>query len=627
MKQTFRRSNFGLIRDFACIFIGCLCFVQGFAQEVETVASVKGYGPSYAIAMHGDLKYAPDFKHFGYVNPAAPKGGSIKLSALGTFDNYHGFILKGNAADGLALIYDTLMVHSRDEPFSLYGLLAESIEIAPDRTWVEFRLRSTARFQNNTPVEADDVVFTFNALKQHGHPHYRVYYRDVASVEALTGNRVRFHLSDPANPELPMIVAELPVFSRQWWKGRDFAEPQSDFPLGSGPYRLQSAEPGRSVQYARVEDYWGRDLAVNRGMNNFDRVTYEYYRDETVQFEAFKAGEYDFRIETAAKNWATGYDFPAARSGWVKLREQPHGNSAGMQGFAFNLRRPMFADRRVREALALAFDFEWSNRNLFHDAYTRTQSYFANTELASSGMPAGKELALLEPFRKELPPALFTQPFASPVNAGDGQIRARLVEATHLLREAGWQIQKGQLRHRDDGHPFEFEILLVQPMFERVTLPFVRNLERLGIRASIRIVDASQYIRRLDQFDFDMVVASFGQSLSPGNEQRHFWGSEFAEDPGSANLIGITHPVVDALIERVIGAPDREALITATRALDRVLLWQHYIIPHYHIRTFRIAYWNKFGYPDVAPRYDIGILTWWVDADAERQLTELRRKK
>lgn len=584
-------------------------------------------GPAYAIAMHGDLKYPSDFTHFDYVNPSAPKGGTLKLASVGTFDNYHPFILKGNASAGLNLVFDTLMVHSRDEPFSLYGLLAESIEIAPDRSWVEFRLRSAAKFHNGDPVTADDVVFTFNVLTQHGHPHYRVYYRDIASADALAGNRVRFYLGDTANPELPMIIAELPVFSQKWWQDRDFSSPQSDFPLGSGPYQLSAALPGRSVSYERVKDYWAEALPVNRGQNNFDQITYEYYRDETVQFEAFKAGEYDFRHETVAKNWAAGYDFPAVRAGWIKKEEIPHSNSAGMQGYAFNIRRPLFKDVRVRQALSLVFDFEWSNRNLFHDAYTRTNSYFANTELASRGIPQGAELALLEPFRKQLPPELFTQPFLNPVNDGRGQIRNRLMEATRLLRSAGWHIKNGKLHHQEDGLAFEFEILLVQPMFERVTLPFVQNLERLGIKAKIRIVDSSQYLKRLDDFDYDMVVASFGQSQSPGNEQRHFWGSKFADEPGSSNLIGIANPIIDSLIDKVIGAPNRPALIAATRALDRVLLWNHFVIPHYHIRTFRLATWDKFARPTISPRYDVGLLTWWIDAEAESRLAKHRLNK
>jgi microcin C transport system substrate-binding protein len=392
--------------------------------------------------------------------------------------------------------------------------------------------------------------------------------------------------------------------------------------MGSGPYRLDASQPGRSVSYVRDPNYWGRELPVNKGRYNFDRIVYEYYRDELVQFEGFKAGEYDFRTEHVAKNWATGYDFPAVQSGLVTLQEIPHGNSSGMQGFVFNTRKSIFSDVRVREALGYAFDFEWSNRTLFHNAYTRSTSYFSNTELAASGVPTPAERRLLDPFRQILPDQLFTQPFALPETDGSGNIRHNLIQASRLLKQAGWEIKQNRLIRTADNTPMEFEILLVQPMFERIVLPFTQNLEILGIKATVRVVDAAQYLKRIEHFDFDMIVSSFGQSLSPGNEQRSYWGSENAPIQGSGNLAGIEDPVVDAMIDEIIAAPDREALVSAARALDRVLLWGHYVIPHYHINTWRMAYWSKFKQPQTAPLYDLGLMNWWVDPEAEKALNQ-----
>jgi microcin C transport system substrate-binding protein len=587
------------------------------AAAAAPAAEVHG---AHGLAMHGALKYGPDFEHFEYANPEAPKGGTVVLSAIGTFDSLHPFILKGQTPTGITGTFDTLMVSSDDEAFSEYGLLAESVEVPADRSWVAFDLREEARFHDGTPVTADDVVFSFQALKEKGHPFYRAYYKNVAAVEKEGSHRVRFMFEDGDNRELPLIIGQLPVLPAHAFEDRVFDETTLEPLPGSGPYRVREVDPGRSVTYERVADYWGRDLPVNRGRHNFDVLRIEYYRDATVALQAFKAGEYDFRSENIAKNWATAYDFPAVRDGRVVLEEIPHDQPTGMQGFVMNTRRALFQDPRVRRAMGYAFDFQWTNQNLFYGAYTRTESYFSNSELASRGLPAPEELEILEPYRERLPEEVFTEAYEAPSTAGPGGLRANLRQAVALLEEAGWRFEGRRLVHGETGRPFEMEILLVSPSMERVALPYVRNLERIGIDASVRTVDTTQYQNRLDSFDFDMTVAVFGQSLSPGNEQRDFWGSEAAETPGSRNLAGVRDPVVDALVDLVIAAPDRESLIHRTRALDRVLLWGHYVVPHWHVQSFRIAYWNKFEHPAVTPRYALGFDTWWVDAEKAAEL-------
>ncbi|WP_123401866.1 extracellular solute-binding protein [Inmirania thermothiophila] len=575
--------------------------------------------PVHALAMWGQPKYGAGFTHFDYVDPNAPKGGDVRLAEIGTFDSLNPFILKGIAPAGIGMTFDTLTVASADEPFTRYGLVAESMELAPDRSWIVFNLRPEARFHDGSPITAEDVVFTFETLRTRGHPFYRAYYASVDRAEVLGPRRVRFAFKPGANRELPLIVAELPVLSKRDWQGRDFTKTTLQPILGSGPYRVKTVDPGRSVTYERVRDYWAKDLPVNRGRFNFDRIRIDYYRDTTVALEAFKAGEYDFREENVAKNWATAYDFPALRQGLVKKVEIPHRRPAGMQGFVFNTRRWMFRDRRVREALGYAFDFAWTNRNLFHGAYTRTTSYFANSELAATGTPGPEELAILARYRGRVPEEVFTRPYAPPPGDPQGDIRGQLRTAMGLLRAAGFDVRDGRMVERASGRPFRFEILLVNPSFERIALPFARNLRRLGIEAGVRTVDPTQYQNRLQQFDFDMTVAVFPQSLSPGNEQRDFWTSAAADTPGSRNLAGIRDPVVDELVELLIAAPDRASLVARARALDRVLLWGHYVIPHWHLNYFRVAYWDLFGRPPVNPPYALAFDTWWVDrAKAER---------
>jgi len=578
----------------------------------------------HAISMYGDLKYGPDFTHFDYVNPDAPKGGNVRLGALFSFDSLNPFILKGTPAAGISGIFETLMVESEDEPFSEYGLVAESIEVPADRSWVIFNLRPEARWHDGEPITADDVVWTFETLMSEGHPYYRAYYANVVSAEKLDDHKVKFTFDQTGNRELPLIMGQLPILPKHYYETHTFNQTTMEPPLGSGPYRVKAVDPGRSITYELVEDYWGKDLPVNKGQYNFGTMRYDYYRDGSIAVEALKAHEYDFRVENSSLTWATAYTGPAVRDGLLILKEFPDHTPTGMQAFIFNLRRDKFADPRVREALGYAFDFEWSNQNLFYGQYARTKSYFSNSELAATELPSETELALLEPYRDQLPPEVFTEVYEPPVTDGSGNLRSNLHAAKQLLEEAGWTIQNGVLTS-PDGKPMEIEILLVQPEFERIVQPFARNLERLGVKVSIRIVDASQYQNRMDSFDFDMAVASFGQSLSPGNEQRDFWGSASADINGSRNLIGIKNPAVDALVDDVIFAEDRQSLITATRALDRLLLWNYYVIPNWHSRTYRVAYWDKFGRPELQPHYSLGFNTWWVDPELAAALEKAER--
>jgi len=579
-----------------------------------------GAAPSHGLSLFGDLKYGPDFKNFEYANPDAPKGGSMRLAAIGTFDSLNPYIVKGVAAAGMSQTFDTLMLASEDEPGSEYGLVAESADLAPDRKSVLYTLRKEARFHDGSPITPDDVIWTFDTLREKGQPMYRSYYGDVDKVEAEGERGVRFHFKSAENRELPQIVGQMPVLSKKYWAGRDFTKTTLDAPLGSGPYKVEAVDPGRSITYRLVPDYWAANLPVRKGRNNVGEIRYDYYRDGTIALEALKAGQYDVRLENSSKAWATGYDGPALRQGLLKKEEIPNELPRGMQGFGYNLRRPLFQNPKVRQALAYAFDFEWSNKNLFYDAYKRTRSYFDNSELAATGLPQGEELKILEPFRGKVPDEVFTKEYDPPKYDGSGNVRDGLREALKLLKEAGWSIKSGKLVNDKTGQPFEFEILLVQPEFERIVLPFVRNLERMGITARVRTVDASQYQKRMDTFDYDMAVESFGQSLSPGNEQRDYWGSKAAGEEGSRNVIGIKDPVIDALVEEVITAPDRDSLVARTRALDRVLQWGFYVIPHYHTNVSRVAYWDKFRRPEIAPKYGIGLNTWWVDPRAEQTI-------
>jgi microcin C transport system substrate-binding protein len=566
----------------------------------------------HGIAMHGELKYKPGFEHFDYVNPKAPKGGEARRASFGTFDSFNPFIIKGNPADGIASIYDTLLTASADEPFSEYALLAEKVDMPVDRSSVTFTLDEKARWHDGKPVTVEDVKWSFETLREKGNPFYRAYYGNVAWAEKVGERSIKFKFKPGENRELPLILGQLIVLPKHYWEGKNFDETTLTPPLGSGPYRIDRFEPGRYVTYRRVEDYWGKDLPVNVGRDNFDVLRFDYYRDSTVALESFKAGSYDFRLENSAKEWATAYVFPALAKGEVHKENVEHDRPVGMQAFVFNTRREVFEDFRVRRALAYAFDFEWTNKTLFYGQYIRTRSYFDNSELAAVGRPSKEELAILEPLRGKIPEEVFTKEYQPPKSDASGSIRDNLRNAVKLLAEAGWTIDPKTKKLTRKGKPMRFEILLVEPLFERITLPFKKNLERLGIEVKVRTVDSAQYRRRADDFDFDVVVSGWGQSLSPGNEQRGYWGSEYADQPGSQNLIGIKDPVVDALIEAVIAAPDRESLITRVRALDRVLQWHHFVIPHYHIPYDRIAYWKKFGRPEITPAQGIQFDTWWI---------------
>lgn len=581
-----------------------LLLLTGVTPVLAASSQALGYTPAYPAG----------FAHFSYVNPAAPKGGSVNLSAVSGFDSLNPFTLKGQAAAGLTeLMFETLMEGSLDEPFSQYGLLAEDVSLAADRRSVTYRLNPRARFHDGSTVTAADVQFSFDTLREKGHPQYRFYWGDILRAVVLDERTVRFDFAR-VNPELHLIVGQIPIFSRAWVGERDFEKMALVEPLTSGPYRIEKYELGKYITFVRNPDYWAHDLNVRRGMYNFERVTYKFYRDFTVALEAFKAGEFDFNVEYNSKTWARDYVGSKFRDGRIVKTELEHQNNAGMQGFVFNLRRALFQDIRVRRALSLALDFEWSNRKLFYNQYQRCNSYFSNSELAARGVPAGDELALLEPFRAQLPAELFQRPWLPPSTDAPHSLRDNLREARMLLQEAGWTYRDGALRDAE-GNPFHFDIMLVQKGFERIVAPYARNLGKLGIEVSYRTVDPALYQRRLDTYDFDMVVSGFGQSQSPGNELIGMFHSTTAAQEGSRNLIGIQNPVVDALVEKVIYARDRQALVTAAHALDRVLLWGEYLVPHWYIGTHRVAYWDRFGQPQQVPRYYSAsswmLATWW----------------
>lgn len=576
----------------------------------------------HALAMYGTPKYGPEFQHFDYVDPDAPKGGEMRRWALGSFNSLNPFILKGEPASIVTSTFDTLAVQSADEPFSVYGLIAEAIKVPEDRSSVTFVLREAARFHDGTPIEPHDVVWTFNTLMEKGHPAYRVYYRDVAEVEQTGPRSVTFRFKDSGNRELPLILGQLPVLPEHALAERGFDKQTLEPMLGSGPYKVGRFESGRFIELQRVEDYWAADLPVNRGRHNFDRLRVEYFRDTNAAMEAFKAGKYDVREEHVSKLWATAYDFPAANAGLVVKARIPHEEPQGMQAFFMNSRRAVFSDPKVRHALAYAFDFQWTNETLFYGAYTRTKSYFANSELAARGLPSDAELALLEPFRDQLPEEVFNAEYAPPSTAGQGGLRTNLRTASRMLKEAGWVIRDGRRVNAESGEPLAFEIMISQPSMERVVNPFVESLRRLGVEATPRVVDASQYQNRMEQFDYDMTTFRYGQSPSPGNELRDRFGSEAAQTPGSSNYLGVSDPVVDALIDKVLSSETREELVNRTNALDRVLLWSHYVIPHWHIPAYRLAYWDRFGKPETRPIYAVGLDTWWLDPEKNARVVE-----
>lgn len=583
--------------------------------------------PSHGIAMHGDLKYPADFKHFDYVNPNAPKGGEVRRAANGGFDTFNPYVVKGRTGAGIGHVFETLMVSSADEAFSAYGLLAESVETPEDRSWVEFTLRADAKWHDGKPVTVEDVIWTFGMLKTKGRPFYRYYYADVQDPVKIGARKVRFNFTGGVNRELPLIVGQLPVLPKHYWEGRDFEATTLDPPLGSGPYRIKEFEPNRHIVYERVKDYWGAKHPTQVGFSNFDLIRYDYYRDSTVAVEAFKSGAFDFRRENASKVWATAYEMPALRDGMVVKQTFEHNRPAGMQGFVMNQRRAKFADPKVREALAYAFDFEWSNKALFYGQYVRTRSYFDNSELASVGVPKGDVLAILENYRGRVPDEVFTKAYEPPKTDGSGNLRRNLRTALKLLKEAGWAVDAKTklLTNAKTGETMSFEVLLVSPLFERIVLPYIRNLKRLGVEARVRTVESAQYKERLDNFDFDVIVTGWGQSTSPGNEQRSYWGAEAAARKGGRNLSGIKDPVLDELVDLIIAAPDRKSLVTRTQALDAVLQWKHLVVPHWHIPYDRMVFWNRFSWPDKIPDQGVQFMAWWVDPAKDAKLSDYRR--
>lgn len=571
----------------------------------------------HGLSVFGDLKYPPDFKHFDYVNPNAPKGGRFSTygGPLNSFDSFNPFILKGDAASGLSMLFDTLMERSGDEPDAMYGLVAKEVAVAKDGKSVTFRLRPEAKFSDGTPVTAEDVAFSFDTLKAKGHPSYRIMMRDVTKAEVLDPHTVRFVFTGELTRDLPSIVAGLSVLSKAYYTKHEFDQTTLEAPIGSGAYLIADFRPGAQITYKRRDDYWAKDLAINRGTNNFDEIRFEYYRDRTPALEGFKSGVYDFREEFTARDWVTGYEIPAVRDGRVKKIVLPDANPSGAQGFFFNTRRAKFADPRVRKALDYAFDFEFTNKNLFYGLYQRTNSYFENSDMKAEGLPSPAELALLEPFKDKLPKAVFEAPYNSPVSDGSGTDRNLLREAARLLDEAGCKM-KDRVRVCPNGEVLEIEFLIYEGTFERIIAPYVKNLQAIGVPATIRRVDSAQYQRRTKAFDFDVVTSRFVMRLTPGNEMRNYWASEYANVEGSVNLAGIKDPVVDALLDKVIEAKSREELVAAARAIDRVLRAGNYWVPQWYKASHHIAYWDKFSAPETKPKYSRGAPdTWWYDAE------------
>jgi microcin C transport system substrate-binding protein len=596
------------------------------AQEPQ--AAPAGAAPEphwrHGLALLDEPHYAADFKHFDYVNPSAPKAGAVRISAPGTFDNFNPVVsgVKGKIAVAVAFLFDSLMTRSEDEASAEYGLLAGAVSFPPDVSSVTYRLRAEAKWHDGKAITPEDVVFSFDAYKRNS-PMYSAYYRHVAKAEKTGAREVTFTFDAPGNRELPFIVGELTVLPKHWWEGADSSGKKRDItattlepPLGSGPYQIKSFAPGRSIVLERVKDYWGNDVNVKVGTENFDTVTYEYFRDTTVELEAFKGDQVDWRVENSAKNWATAYDFPAVREQRIVREQFPIRNLGRMQAFAFNTRRDKFKDARLRQAFDFAFDFEEMNKQLFFGQYQRITSYFDGTELASSGLPQGQELEILETVRDQVPPEVFTSPYKNPVGGNPEAVRNNLREGIRLMKEAGYEIRDRRLVNAKTSEPFGVEILVDDPNLERIALFYKPSLEKLGIAVTVRTVDDAQFENRTRSWDFDMIMPVWGESLSPGNEQREFWGSQSADVPGSQNYVGIKNPAVDAMIERVIFAKNRDELVAATRALDRVLLWNHYVVPQFTYNQSRTVRWDRFSHPDPMPKYGISDFPtiWWWDA-------------
>ncbi|MGH1455720.1 MAG: extracellular solute-binding protein [Alphaproteobacteria bacterium] len=622
-------------RYFTLFLLAVTCLIMASASFAESESSddktEKIASPSHAIALHGTPKYAAGFTHVDFVNPDAPKGGTLRLAETGTFDSLNPFIVKGVPAAGLnylrsGFLYESLMQNAWDEPFSLYGVIAESIVVADDKSWVSFKIRDEAKWHDGTPITADDVVWTFKTLSEKGQPFFKAYWHDVESITPIDAKNVKFSFAVSGNAELPLIIAEMPILPKHYWtaEGRDFSSTSLESPLGSGPYKIGKVDAGQSIEYVRNPDWWGKDLPFFKGMYNFDRVIYDYYKDDNVMHEAFLSGDYDVKIENTSKTWHENYKLPEDKASKLKKEELEHRRPAGMTAFIYNTRRPVFQDIKVREALNYAYDFEWSNKQFAYGDYIRTNSYFENSELASSGLPSEHELQILNAYKGEIPDQVFTNEYKVPVTDGSGNMRTNLRVAVTMLEEAGYtDFNENDIRTKTmpDGsvQTLSFEILHYSPTYERWVLPFIKNLKRVGVKANFRVVDPAQFQNRVNDFDFDMMISSIGQSDSPGNEQREFWGSDKADIKGSRNYIGIKSPVIDEMIDGIIKADSRDDLIRKTRALDRVLLWNHYVIPMWHYPKWRVAYWDSIKRPTTLSHISPLISsTWWM-ADTGKQ--------
>ncbi|MDX5592039.1 extracellular solute-binding protein [Pseudovibrio sp. SPO723] len=610
-----------------------MCVVVGVTCALTAAPSLASENTDYpwrhGSTLLGELKYPADFEHYEYVNPDAPKGGVARLAGTGTFDSLNIAISRGTPPLGLLNIYDQLMSAPLDEASAQYGLIAEALQYPEDYSWAKFRLNPKARWHDGQPITPEDVVWSFEVQTEND-PHLKYYYRHVASAEVTGEHEVTFKFDQTGNRELPQILGQVLVFPKHWWNGtdaegnpRDITTGTLEPPLGSGPYRVGKVVPGRTISYERVEDYWAKDLNVNVGKYNFDELRYEYYRDETVEIQAFKADQFDWRIEATAKNWVTAYDVPAVERGDI-IKEsflQPARGRGLMVGLIPNLRRDKFSDPRVRRALNYVLNFEELNRTIFFDLYNRIDSYFYGTELAATGVPEGLELAILEEVRGKVPEALFSEPYTNPVTEDGRQERDNLRKALNLLKEAGYERRGNQLVNAETGEPFTIEFMLNGPRFERIGLRYAQALKRIGIEMTLRPTDSSQYVNRIRERDFDMIYAGWAQSLSPGNEQRSFWGSSAADTPSSLNYGGIKNAAIDHIIDRVINAKDREELVAATRALDRVLLWNNYVIPGWTSAETRVVHWDRFSHPEIMPKYYIGFPdVWWYDEAKASQI-------
>jgi ABC-type oligopeptide transport system substrate-binding subunit len=579
------------------ILISALCFISAPAMA-ETV---------HGLAMHGTPKYAAGFDHLDYVNQDAPKGGELKLSKNGTFNNLNNHVIIGNNAEGLEYINDKLMQRVWDEPFTLYGLAAEKADIAPDRSWVIFHLNKNARFHDGQPMTAEDVKFSYEMYRKHGHPVRRRVYGLVSDIKIIDSKTIKFTFGEGYDRESVMILALMPVLPKHYWEKHDITKTTLTPPLGSGPYKIESVDPGRKIIYTRVKDYWAKDLGVNKGQYNFDTLTYIYFRDDDIAFQAFKSGEYDLRREYDVTKWETGYKFKSLDEGRVKREEITHGRPEWLRAMVFNTRRPQFSDRRVREALSYMFNYEWLNQNLYFGALKKIDSAYPNSELAAQGRAAGEELQILTDLKKDLPPDVFGEPFKSPPNPGSRESQRKAIA---LLKEAGWQY-KNQRLVNSVGALFNFEILLDSPGDEKIALEFVRALKKIGIQASVRTVDSAQFTGRLESFDYDMVFFKWINSLSPGNEQVNYWGSKAAATPGSRNYAGISNPAIDVLADSIARSKDRDGLVARTRALDRALMYGYYMIPLFYTGRDMVAYDAHLIRPEVTPVYGMVLESWW----------------